>query len=100
MHADQHRKAVSETLWIIVSVIVVVIVAIVILTIFGNNLGPLSTITEARNNCRVQAQNTCSSAGSLPVAWSTEFRVADGTVTSCQTLLGYSTCPPEWRPPS
>ena len=90
-------KGLSQTLWIVIAIVIVLVVALVILTIFGSSTGQFATITEARNNCVLQGQSTCASASALPINWETNFRIAaTGETTNCATLTGRSDCG-DWR---
>jgi hypothetical protein len=85
-------KGLSETMYIIIAVIVILIVALVVLTIFSNVPTSVSTIADARNNCRLTAESSCAATGTLPVTWSTPSHRTDQGIIACSDsrLLGPS----------
>ena len=84
-------KALSTTILIVVSAVVILIAALVVLTIFGGGMGQVSTLTQFRNNCIIQAKTTCSSFGTMPPTWDLDVPVS-GTKTSCSKELGVANC--------
>ncbi len=78
------KKGMSTGLRVAVTAIVILIVALVVLTIFGGI--PIGTLVDAKNNCLNQGQISCSAAGSLPITWSSYFKVGEQT-TSCRDLV-------------
>ena len=84
-------KALSTTILIVVSAVVILIAALVVLTIFGGGMGQVSTLTQFRNNCIIQAKTTCSSFGTMPPTWDLDVPVS-GTKTSCSEEVGVKNC--------
>ena len=85
-------KGLSETMFIIVAVIVILIVALVILTIFGNTITRITPIAEARQNCQITAESTCASIGTLPITWGAPSENTDQGMVSCADLLPGCAC--------
>ncbi|RLJ09265.1 MAG: hypothetical protein DRP13_00635 [Candidatus Aenigmatarchaeota archaeon] len=84
-------KALSTTILIVVSAVVILIAALVVLTIFGGGMGQVSTLTQFKNNCIIQAKTTCSSFGAMPPTWDLDVSVS-GTKTSCSKEVGLANC--------
>ncbi len=76
-------KALSTSIVVVVTVIVVLVVALVVLSIFGNGIGQINTISNFRNNCITQCRITCG-MGALPPTWGAMVKVQGETgETSC-----------------
>ncbi len=85
-------KGLSETMYIIIAVIVILIVALVVLTIFRVVPTGISSIAEARSNCQITAQSTCAAIGTLPATWSSADKQTDQGLLSCRDLLSTCAC--------
>ena len=84
-------KGLSTTILIVVSAVVILVAALVVLTIFGGGMGQVSSITQFKNNCKLQAKTTCSSFGTLPPTWELEVMV-QGKKTSCKEETNCNKC--------
>lgn len=85
-------KGLSETMYIIIAVIVILIVALVVLTIFRIVPTGISSIAEARSNCQITAQSTCVATGTLPSSWNFADKQTDQGLLSCRDLLPSCSC--------
>lgn len=85
-------KGLSTALTIVVTAIVLLIIAVVVITIFGGAIAPVGGLAEARNNCNLQKEASCSSSGTLPVTWSTPTQRTPDGLRSCEQLLGRLAC--------
>lgn len=89
------RKGLSQTLWIVITIVVFLVIALVVLTIFGQSIGGFASTTEARVFCENQRGTTCLATGTLPGTWYTN-NIRDlqtGELTSCSALTGETGCP-------
>lgn len=95
-------KGMSTTLVIIVTAVVVLVTALVLLTIFGGSMTPIGSITQAQNQCALQAKQLCETTGALPPTWELNTMVVDGTPRSCAYFCrsGTGACDnKEWKSP-
>ena len=74
-------------------IIIILISAIILLYALYNSAEQFQTMTEARSNCQIQLEMTCSASGHVPVNWDREFRVSGGNKTNCAELLDIHACP-------
>ncbi len=81
-------KGLSTALTIVVTVIVLLIIAVVIVTIFGSAILPVSGLAEARNNCKLQAEASCSATGQLPATWTVPTQRYERQLNSCSGIFG------------
>ena len=81
-------KGLSQTLWIVIGIIVFLVVALVILTIFGQSIVGFSSIGQAENYCRTQAAVSCQATGSLPPTWNVANVQTPSGTQSCFELTG------------
>jgi hypothetical protein len=79
-------KGMSQTLVIIVAAVVVLVTALILLTIFGTGMAPISTLSEARNSCRLQGESICKSTGQLPPTWDLQTIKVGGELLSCNQI--------------
>ncbi len=90
-------KGVSQTLWIVIAVVVLLVAALVVLTIFGGGLTPVVEATQQTNICMQQLSLTCSTTGTVPPGWSSvKYTVKNGdemSSKSCSELTGENSCP-------
>ena len=88
------KKGMTATLMIVVTAIIVLIIALVLITIFSGAITPLASLAQAQNNCRIQAETTCTSTGSIPATWGiSSLKVPDSDqLKSCQELWTCNTC--------
>ncbi|RLJ09800.1 MAG: hypothetical protein DRP15_02380 [Candidatus Aenigmatarchaeota archaeon] len=80
-------KALSTTILIVISAVVILIAALIVLTIFGQGVSQVSTITKFRNNCLIQARTSCQITGQLPPNWHAEV-IIEKQKTSCYEEMG------------
>ena len=89
-------KGISQTLMIIVTAIVVLVAALIVLSIFGQGIGPMLDITQARNVCIQEASATCQAVHTMPPTWDTATKTYNEngkTVTkTCKNIPGLGSC--------
>lgn len=77
-------KGVSQTMWIVIAIVVFLVIALVVLTMFGTGVQTFASISQATSFCQTQLSTSCAATGSPPVTWGADnIRMTDGTVTSC-----------------
>jgi hypothetical protein len=62
-------KGLSTTILIVVTAVVILVAALVLLAIFGNVIGNVVPITQARNICIQQGAATCPITHTKPPNW-------------------------------
>jgi len=83
-------KGLSTTIILVVTVVVILVAALVVLTIFGQGIQNVSTITQAQSMCMSEVQISCST-GAWPATWNSPTkRFPDGNARSCGSL--FSSC--------
>ena len=80
------------TLSVVVSAIVILITALVIITIFGQSIGNISTLTEATTRCSSEAEITCRTTNSMPITWDVNTVRVDDGIKSCALLTTCVDC--------
>lgn len=92
-------KAMSQTLYLVVAVVVILVTAVIILAIFWQGVTPAMGIAEAKSICQTQAAVSCATFVQMPPTWSVDnMRVSgDGKAEtkSCAQIMtdeGYGTC--------
>ena len=84
-------KGMSTTLVIIVAAVVILVTALVLLTIFASSMTPIGSITQAQNQCALQARQLCETTGALPPTWELNTMIVDGVPSSCADFCGSGT---------
>jgi hypothetical protein len=77
-------KGMSMTLTIIVAAVVILVTALVILTIFGQGMIPVGTLTDIRNQCTLTNKQLCETTGTVSPTWSLNTFIVDGKPWSCK----------------
>lgn len=89
----------NTSILIVVSAIVILVMALVLLTIFGQGIGGVATITGAKSQCAEIGRSTCSATGMLPANWAIPtMRVKEGgqvQMRSCAYLMRDTPCGPD-----
>jgi hypothetical protein len=80
----------NTTLAVVVSAIVILITALVVITIFGNSMGNVGSIAEAKSLCMSTYATSCAATGSSPTVWAVSV---NGVRTQClDTLVRGCSC--------
>ncbi len=77
-------KALSTTLIIVISAVVILVAALVVLTIFGQGVGQVATLAQARTICQTYASQSCQSTGAMPLTWDVPNVNVAGKLASCR----------------
>ncbi len=81
-------KALSTTLIIVISAVVILVAALVVLTIFGQGVGQVATLAQAKSACQTEGRASCQTTGVLPLTWSVPTKnVQNEGYQSCKQVL-------------
>jgi hypothetical protein len=90
-------RGITQTLWIVIALVVLIVAALVVLTIFSTGVQNVASLTQAKAVCGAQGRASCTAAGSLPITWGVpNIRIQENNgVYSCGSaqVLNCNACP-------
>ncbi len=85
-------KAVSQTLWIVITIVVIIVAALVVITVFSTGITQVTSLSEAESICSQWCASSCAAIGSEPINWNAKTIKVGDTMKSCSDSDVYGPC--------